>query len=280
MNSGIKNAGIIFLILLSVILLMTHLVVKEYVIAAKSPRSGESQRVTVPSEKKKQKPQTPKVPKTSQKPQPKKEVKKQDKPLPKEIHLIEPFVSQKPELPNGCEISSLAMLLRSAGISADKMVLADQMPKVPFSSGGYNGNPNEGFVGNMYHGSKDNPGLAVYHRPVANLARQYLGNRVEDLTGSSWSEIEKQIVAGRPVWVITSINFQPVPESQWVNWHTRQGNIRISFMEHSVLVTGYGQKFVYFNNPLSDEGNSRADKSDFISAWKQFGSQAITYGPK
>jgi uncharacterized protein YvpB len=189
-----------------------------------------------------------------------------------------PFVSQRPELPNGCEVTSLTMLLRSAGISADKMILAGQMAKVPYSSGKFKGNPNEGFVGNMYNGDKAHPGLAVYHGPVADLARKYLGNRVIDLTGSSWNKVEEQIADGRPVWVITSINFVPVADSQWVDWHTSQGDMKISFEEHSVLLTGYDKDHVWFNDPLSrSKGTRIAAKSAFVAAWKQFGRQAITY---
>ncbi|RYL94364.1 hypothetical protein EWI07_05945 [Sporolactobacillus sp. THM7-4] len=188
-----------------------------------------------------------------------------------------PFVSQKPELPNGCEITSLTMLLNSADIPVDKMTLAREIKKVPFSSDKYMGNPNEGFVGNMYHGNKNNPGLAVYHGPIADLAGKYLGDRVIDLTGSNWTRVERQISQGQPVWVITSINFQPVPDSGWRTWRTRQGTLRISFLEHSVLVTGYDSEHVYFNDPLSNRHGSKASKPAFIKVWKQFGSQAVSY---
>ncbi|CAM3114550.1 C39 family peptidase [Sporolactobacillus spathodeae] len=197
--------------------------------------------------------------------------------LPAAKKLTVPFVSQLPELPNGCEITSLTMLLQSAGINVTKMTLAEQVKKVPYQSDGYMGNPNQGFVGNMYHGNRNNPGLAVYHGPVANLARTYLGNRVIDLSGSSWTSVEQQIASGHPVWVITSINSQPVPAGSWHPWRTRSGIIQITFMEHSVLVTGYDKTHVYFNNPLAAQSGSKALKKNFITAWHQFGNQAISY---
>ncbi|GEB78434.1 C39 family peptidase [Sporolactobacillus inulinus] len=191
--------------------------------------------------------------------------------------LTAPYASQRPELPNGCEITSLTMLLQSAGVKVDKMTLARQIKKVPFQSGTYKGNPNEGFVGNMYHGTRSNPGLAVYHGPIADLARDYLGNRIIDMTGKPWSAVEKQIASGTPVWVITSINFVPVPDNAWQEWPTRQGTIRITFKEHSVLVTGFDSDHVYFNDPLAGAPGSKADKKAFIEAWTQFGNQAIAY---
>ncbi|MCI1882612.1 MAG: C39 family peptidase [Sporolactobacillus sp.] len=203
--------------------------------------------------------------------------KRRHQPHATSVRLSAPFVSQKPELPNGCEVSALTMLLRSAGVSANKMTLAAQVAKVPFSSGGYHGNPNDGFVGNMYHGTRANPGYGVYHGPIAALARKYLGNRVVDLTGSSWQSVERQLEKGRPVWVITSINFVPVPDSAWRTWHTRTGDLKISFQEHAVLLTGYDQKNVYFHNPLESRGGSNTGKALFVAAWKQFGSQAVSY---
>ncbi|MCQ2011497.1 C39 family peptidase [Sporolactobacillus sp. STSJ-5] len=203
--------------------------------------------------------------------------KHEKKPAVTEKKLSAPYVSQKPELPNGCEVTSLTMLLQSAGVKINKMQLAEQIKKVPFQSGALKGNPNEGFVGNMYHGSRANPGFAVYHGPVADLARRYLGERVIDMTGKPWSAIEKQMASGKPVWTITSINFQPIPESAWQNWPTKQGTIRITFKEHSVLLTGFDKNYVYFNDPLAGKPGTKSSKQAFIKAWHQFGNQAISY---
>ena len=42
------------------------------------------------------------------------------------IQLPVPRILQNPELPNGCEITSLCMLLRYLGFDADKCILADR----------------------------------------------------------------------------------------------------------------------------------------------------------
>ena len=42
------------------------------------------------------------------------------------------------------------MMLQYAGITVDKMKLANEIKKVDFMNDGVRGNPNEGFVGNIY----------------------------------------------------------------------------------------------------------------------------------
>jgi len=123
--------------------------------------------------------------------------------------LDAPFIRQMPELPRGCEVTSLAMLLGSQGVPVNKMTLAGQMKKVPFKSGGFYGNPYDGFVGNMYTYSQS--GYGVYHGPIAALAERYLPGRVVDFTGSSAGEIYKKFDGGNPVWVVTNNVFKRLP---------------------------------------------------------------------
>lgn len=194
-----------------------------------------------------------------------------------EARIDAPLIRQLPELPNGCEVTSLTMLLNQAGLKINKMTLARQIKKVPFKEGNYNGNPNEGFVGNLYHGG---PGYAVYHGPVFQLAERYLGDRAVDLTGKGWGQIEEQLASGSSIWVINNTNFNELSESQFVTWHTKQGNIKITFKEHSVLLTGYDQDYVYFNDPLTNTKDKKMRKSAFIKGWRQMGSQAISFNSR
>ena len=196
--------------------------------------------------------------------------------------LDAPAISQLPDLPRGCEVTTLAMLLNFAGVKVDKMELAEKVKKdvTPRTvTGGtvHFGNPNDGFVGNMYHIKE--PGYGVYHAPIAELAENYLPGRIKDLTNSDFEELKLYLSDGRPIWVITNTLYQKLGDDQFTTWDTPAGRVKITYKEHSVLLTGYDQQYVYFNDPLTGEKNKKAPIADFKESWVQMGSQAITYLP-
>ncbi|MFS8304144.1 C39 family peptidase [Bacillus altitudinis] len=182
-----------------------------------------------------------------------------------------PLINQNPQLANGCEVTSLAMMLNYAGVNVSKMTLAKKIKKVPPRQ-----NPNDGFVGNIYRHGKG--GLGVYHKPVADLGKKYLGKRLVDITGKSFeASVEKQIKKKRPVWVMANVNFDRLPSYVWQTWYTKTGKVKITTKMHSVLVTGVDSKYVYFNDPLAVVKNRKVEKKAFKRAWEQMGKQAISY---
>jgi uncharacterized protein YvpB len=206
-------------------------------------------------------------------------LEEQDPPQISSVLIDAPVMSQLPELPRGCEVTSLAMLLNDAGVSVDKMTLAKEVKKDPTPYQRRNGkiffgHPNEGFVGDMY--TKENPGLGVYHKPIKELAEKYLPNQIVDLTGQSFEEIYPYLLNGSPVWVITNTTYRELPPNEFVEWETPKGPIKITYREHSVLITGFDEQFIYFNDPLTGTKNKKAPKQEFIEAWEQMGMQAIT----
>lgn len=187
------------------------------------------------------------------------------------IVLDVPLLKQMdaPRLYNGCEVTSLAMLLQFEGLSVSKNELATKITRVPLNyQDGKNGNPNVGFVGNM----EDGPGLGVYHEPIFKLAQSYVNGRAEDLTKQPFSVVVEKLAAGSPVWVITTSSFAPT--SEFKTWSTPQGPVEITFKMHSVVITGYDQDSIYINDPYGGK-NKKINKESFIKAWEQMGSQAI-----
>ena len=200
--------------------------------------------------------------------------------LPAAYRIDAPALLQMPELPRGCEVTSLAMLLSSQGIEADKLELAARVRKdsteYQIKNGrAFYGNPYMGFVGRM--DSSTEPGYGVYHGPIADLLNEYMPGMALDLTGCEFEDLSYYLALGIPVWVIINASYAPLPESAFITWDTEQGPVRITYREHSALLTGYDETFVYFNDPLT--GAARAEKAAFAAAWVQMGRQAVTFMP-
>lgn len=186
-----------------------------------------------------------------------------------------PLIQQLPELDRGCEVTSLAMMLQYAGITVDKMKLANEIKKVDFMNDGVRGNPNEGFVGNIYTFSES--GYGVYHGPLFQLAKKYLPNKAVDLTGKSIEELYKSVKSGQPVVMITNAKFAPLDEDEFTTWETNSGDVSITYNEHCVVLIGYDEEFVYIRDPLEDSLDIKVPRGKFEKAWMQMGSQAISY---
>lgn len=182
-----------------------------------------------------------------------------------------PLITQMsaPQLYNGCEVTSLAMILNYNGYQVTKNQLADNIARVPITyQNGLHGNPNAGFVGNMEVG----PGYSVNNGPIYNLAVKYAGNEVVNLTNHPFTDLLARVYQGEPVWIITTSSFAPVSDFQ--TWNTPQGTTQVSLSEHSVVITGYDANYIYINNPYGQK-NQKLDRSIFEKAWVQMGSQAI-----
>ena len=201
----------------------------------------------------------------------------------KKFAMIEaPLVLQNPELPSGCELTSLTMLLQFYGINKGKMELLPEMKTddtpIRWKNGKieYWGNPNLGYVGDITGKQK---GFGIYHKALFDLLAKYVPTAV-DLTRSPFSKLEEKISEGIPVVVWTTIPFTVPREDQWVIWDSPLGPIRTTFLEHSVLLVGYDETHVYVNDPLSGKKKYKIEKTQFINTWEAMGRQALTYDKK
>ncbi|GAF40389.1 secreted SH3 domain protein [Agrilactobacillus composti DSM 18527 = JCM 14202] len=154
-----------------------------------------------------------------------------------------PLIAQLPELPNGCEITAVTMMLRYAGADVDKVALAHEMPR--------SSDPNQGYVGDPWDAS----GVTIFPPALMGLVQKYAGNAI-DMTGMSFDAIRYQI----------GIRKHPV-----VAWQTLHG-----FPYHAVVVTGYTATDVTY---LDCWSNSAATVSiaDFVSNWQTQNFRAISY---
>lgn len=187
-----------------------------------------------------------------------------------------PVQSQFPQLKNGCEVTSLSMLLTAVGHPIDKITLAKDQPKDPtklvLGSDGvvkYWGNPNVGFVGSVY-----DYGYGIYHGPMTKFINQLMPGTAVDLTGRPFSDLLAEVAKGHPVIVWTTATFRPT--DMWQTWKSPEGTVRATMEEHTVLLVGYNRNELFVNNSLNGQRAQPVNKSEFIKAWRQLGEQAVT----
>lgn len=223
-------------------------------------------------------PSKPDIHTESQSSAPPKSVEPAAKPRPAKAMLNVPIISQNPELKFGCEVTSLAMLLRYVGHDVDKLTLARQVKKdaepLVQKNGDIRawGDPNKGFVGDMTGKRK---GFAVYNKPVEELLRRYVGERAVNLTGKSYEAMLDSVAAGRPVVVWATGDF--AMPTEWESWIKDGKKIVAPFDEHVVLLVGYDERHAYVNNPLTGVKQQRVKHGALRKSWEALGRQAITY---
>lgn len=154
-------------------------------------------------------------------------------------------ISQQPEMPTGCEITAVTMMINFAGKKITKQQAAKIMPRSL--------NPNKGFIGSPY--KKFPLGYWVAPGGVKPVVTHYLGT-AKIMTGSSLSAIKKKLIRSHLVVV-------------WVGWFD-------GFSNHAVTLTGYHKNTWYYNDPWTGTKRSMSTKT-FTKHWAQDGHRAISY---
>lgn len=152
-------------------------------------------------------------------------------------------IGQNPELPTGCEITAVTMMLRYAGKDVNKIQLAREMPR---SNDG-----NKGFVGDPFSVT----GWWIFPTGVAPVVNHHLGHS-EVMTGASLAAIKTKLILGHLVVA-------------WV------ANVN-GFVNHAIALTGYQNDRLYFNNPWTARKESMS-VAEFYQHWKQDAQRALSY---
>jgi len=196
------------------------------------------------------------------------------------VLLDVPLISQLPELYNGCEVTCLTMLLNYLEVEVNKITLANEMIKditplkrSPEGEIVFWGNPRVGFVGDIT--GEKSIGYSIYPEGLKPLLDDYLEGRTVILNGEEYSSIEECLRQHKPVlvWVTSDFN----PPRRYTTWKNNNNTIEAYFSQHCVLVTGYSENFVYYNDPLNLGKNKKISKATFIAAYNSMGKMALTY---
>jgi uncharacterized protein YvpB len=172
-----------------------------------------------------------------------------------------PVVLQNPELPTGCEVTSLTMALNYKGIKVDKITLAKQMPYTTTFD------PNKGFVGSPFKKS----GETINPVKLQELAKVYR-SKSADLTGVGIATIEQEVRAGNPVLVWYTIGYvEPKDEYLSRNGHKYWYPQPL----HCIVVTGASSTSFFINDPLNGNKNYPIDKDRFNHIYTKMGKRAL-----
>ncbi len=200
----------------------------------------------------------------------------------KQAKLIEvQNILQNPELPTGCEVTSLTILLNYLGYSIDKMTMArNYLPKQDFywENGIYYGADfRTTFAGNP----ESEYSYGCYAPCIVTTADNYFQDNgvnasANDLTGTDFDSLLADYIDNNmPVLIwITSSNLH---ESSLTSiWTTPDGEeVQWRAYEHCVVLTGYDKdnQLLYVSDPLY--GDISYDYDILVQRYKELGQQAV-----
>lgn len=193
--------------------------------------------------------------------------------------LAVPSLLQHPELPNGCEITTLTAVLNYYGAATDKMEMTDQyLPKQPFKYSGnkkYGPDPNIAYGG--YPGSLET-GTYVFAEPIVNTANNFIKDRklklqAQNISGSTLEEITNYVDMGIPViaWVTLDLS-KPKIRGGWYIEETGEYHQMFTNL-HTMVIIGIKNDKVEVMDPL--KGYVTLDKIKFFESYVSLGEQAI-----
>lgn len=189
-------------------------------------------------------------------------------------YVIDDFecILQDPELPTGCEVVSLCIVLNHIGFDVDKCDLSDNyLTKIPVGSG----TPYEGFLGNPRN-KKD---YGCYHTVIVDCANKYFDENgdktytVYDITGSELDDLLNEVYNSNPVIVWASIDMREMYYSK--TWNIDGEKFTWKSPNHCMVLYGYDlyNREVYIADPM--RGNTIYDIDTFYDRYQSNYSQAI-----
>ena len=180
-------------------------------------------------------------------------------------------INQNPELPTGCEVTSLTMSLNYLGVNADKLDIADNyIDKGPIGSTDFN----KKFVGDP----RDVNSYGCYAPVIVNAANKYLTAKGSSLnaTNISGKDLEE---------LFTSYTDKNIPVMVWGTVDNREGQYTTTWKvdgqdlkwyspEHCMVLVGYDNDKVWVADPMHGDVRSYK-KSTFKDRYNSLKKQAV-----
>lgn len=191
-----------------------------------------------------------------------------------------PLIIQNPELPTGCEITALTMILNYYGYPADKIEMARQyLPKT--DTGNYYGEDgllygnalNDFFIGDPFSAAGITCGIGA----LKTAAEQYLQNagsslNAYDMTGTAPEELYDMVENGEPILVLITISMAERWETQ--GWYTENGSyVDWSQNDHGTVLIGYSEFAITIADPIA--GIVEYPREDFENVYRSRGQKCM-----
>lgn len=196
-----------------------------------------------------------------------------------EKQLSVPEVLQLPQLPNGCEATSLAALLQYRGFPANKLDLAyGYIPREDFTESKYGSigpDPERAYAGDPATDS----GFYCFAAPLAQGANRYLhelGSSMHafNVTGVTGEGLRQYIRGGDPVvvWITLDLSKPYIGRFKWLLGNT--GRVYEPYSNlHCVVLTGWDRDTCTLMDPL--QGICTVDQQAFLTCFEQMGRRAL-----
>lgn len=191
-----------------------------------------------------------------------------------------PIVYQMPELPTGCEVTALTMVLNYYGYTIDKVTMATEyLPTVSanlhYGSDGllYGSDLNKYFVGDP----TTEFGYICGTGAIESAAESYLAEigselHTDDLTGTDPEQLYELVSEDIPVVVWVTIGMENRRASQ--GWYTEQGEyVDWSTNDHGAVLIGYSEDTVVIADPIS--GLMEYNRNQFETVFESRGKQSV-----
>lgn len=186
---------------------------------------------------------------------------------------------QNPELPTGCEVTSLTTVLNYLGYNVSKTTMADDyLPKLNFYRKDgklYGADFRTTFAGTPY----SNSSYGCYAPCIVETANKYLSqfrlHRAINVSGKDFTELESYLNNNMPViiWVTSGNLKEPKLTTKW----TTPNEEKVQWLsgEHCVVLIGYDKVngTVTVSDPL--KGITEYPYELFETRYNQMGKQAV-----
>lgn len=176
-------------------------------------------------------------------------------------------INQNPELPTGCEVTSLTMVLNYYGYEVTNTELASNY----LNTGSYRSNPYVNFVGSPFSSSA----YGCYSPVIVDCATSFGANAI-NISYCSYSELLNYVSQGYPVIVWGTMYMSPTKYGS-SSWTDSEGNTVIwRGNEHCLVLVGYdvSADIAYLADPLTGAIESYSLKI-FLQRWVEQDSQAV-----